>query len=286
MIPSQNIVAWSGKVPWAEPRQIEQDLIICRALVALFSDGFLRQELRFRGGTALNKLHFPAPLRYSEDIDLVRTTNGPIGPVLDGVRGVLEPWLGKAGSDLTKIAPKLRFRVPAEDGSGTIRLKIEINTREVAAYDPVVAMSFRVENPWFTGETTIVTYSREEMLATKLRALLQRNKGRDLFDLAHAKDVFPGLNFARIIECFGLYLKNGGQEINRAEAERRMFEKYANPSFLKDMRPLLPAAEAAKLDDAATKRSFESVFNAFIVHIPGEPWPRTEEMKQKFGVLR
>ncbi len=286
MIPSQNIVAWGGKVPWAEPRQVEQDLIICRALVSLFADQFLRKELRFRGGTALNKLHFPAPLRYSEDIDLVRTTTGPIGPVLDGVRGVLEPWLGKAGSDLTKIAPKLRFRTPAEDGSGTIRLKIEINTRETDAYDPVVAMPFCVENPWFTGETTLVTYSREEMLATKLRALLQRNKGRDLFDLAHARIVFAGLNIARVIECFGLYLKNSDQEITRAEAEQRMFEKYANPSFLKDMRPLLSAAEAAKLDDAATKRSFESVFTEFIVRIPGEPWARTDEMKQRLDVLR
>nr|WP_281410353.1 nucleotidyl transferase AbiEii/AbiGii toxin family protein [Rhizobium laguerreae] len=63
--------------------QIEQDLIISRAVVAIFTDPFLREALRFRGGTALNKLHFPAPLRYSEDINLVRTEAGPIGPVLD-----------------------------------------------------------------------------------------------------------------------------------------------------------------------------------------------------------
>jgi predicted nucleotidyltransferase component of viral defense system len=272
-------------VPWAEQRQVEQDLIISRALVALYSDGFLRNELRFRGGTALNKLHFPAPLRYSEDIDLVRTATGPIGPVLDGVRAVLEPWLGKAGSDLTKTAPKLRFRVPAEDGPGTIRLKVEINTRETDAYDSVLEVPFKVENPWFTGETTIVTYSREELLATKLRALLQRDKGRDLFDLAHSLTVFATLNFARVVECFGLYLKNSGQEIRRAEAERRMFAKYADPSFLTDVRPLLSAAEAARLDDAATKRSFEQVFSAFIIRIPGDPWARTEDMKREFNVL-
>jgi hypothetical protein len=70
MIPQQNIVAWSKVAPWAEPRQVEQDLITARALVQLFSDPFLGGELRFRGGTALNKLHFPRPLRYSEDIDL------------------------------------------------------------------------------------------------------------------------------------------------------------------------------------------------------------------------
>ena len=94
MIPSQNIVAWSGVVPWADSRQVEQDLIISRALVAIFADSELRDELRFRGGTALNKLHFDPPLRYSEDIDLVHTTSGPIGPILDRLRAVLEPWLG------------------------------------------------------------------------------------------------------------------------------------------------------------------------------------------------
>ncbi|WP_375143543.1 hypothetical protein [Bradyrhizobium sp. CCGUVB14] len=62
MMPTPNIVAWSKIAPWAEPRQVEQDLIIARALVELFSDPFLSKELRFRGGTALNKLHFPKPL--------------------------------------------------------------------------------------------------------------------------------------------------------------------------------------------------------------------------------
>jgi predicted nucleotidyltransferase component of viral defense system len=99
MIPAMNIVAWGRTVPWVEQRQVEQDLIISRALVELFSDSFPRKELRFRGGTALNKLHSPKPLRYSEDIDLTRTNAGPIGPVLDRVRQILEPWMGRAKFD-------------------------------------------------------------------------------------------------------------------------------------------------------------------------------------------
>ena len=61
MIPMMNIIAWGNVVPWAEQRQVEQDLIISRAIIDLFSDQFLREQLRFRGGTALNKLHFPSP---------------------------------------------------------------------------------------------------------------------------------------------------------------------------------------------------------------------------------
>ena len=82
MIPMMNIIAWSRVVPWVDMRQVEQDLIISRAIVDIFSDAFFHGQLRFRGGTALNKLHFPVPMRYSEDIDLVRTTSGPVGPVL------------------------------------------------------------------------------------------------------------------------------------------------------------------------------------------------------------
>ncbi|MGH9763759.1 MAG: nucleotidyl transferase AbiEii/AbiGii toxin family protein, partial [Blastocatellia bacterium] len=115
MIPTMNIVAWGNVAPWAEMRQVEQDLIISRAIVELFADPFLREQLRFRGGTALNKLHFTAPLRYSEDIDLVRTTAGPIKTILAAIRNLLEPWLGQASFDQSPVAPKLRFRATAED---------------------------------------------------------------------------------------------------------------------------------------------------------------------------
>ena len=67
MIPAQNIVAWGNVVPWSDQRQVEQDLIIGRALVEIFSDDMLYAAVRVRGGTALNKLHFPKPMRYSED---------------------------------------------------------------------------------------------------------------------------------------------------------------------------------------------------------------------------
>jgi predicted nucleotidyltransferase component of viral defense system len=287
MIPMMNIIAWGNIVPWAEQRQVEQDLIISRAIVDLFADPFLREQLRFRGGTALNKLHFPAPIRYSEDIDLVRTTAGPIGPILDRVREWLEPWLGRANFDQSQVAPKLRFRVQAEDAAAAaqIRLKIEINTAEIEAYDPPQAISFRVDNPWFSGNAEISTFSREEMLATKLRALLQRNKGRDLFDLAHALDVFQGLKTGLVVECFGRYLQRSEMRISRAEAEQRMFAKLNSPSFLADMRPLLAAAEAARLTDDAMKDAFTKVFTQFIVLIPGDPWVRSDEMKERFAVV-
>lgn len=286
MIPQDYITAWSHIAPWASQRQVEQDLIISRALVVIFSDPFLRGELRFRGGTALNKLHFPAPLRYSEDIDLVRTTAGPIRPLLDHLHEVLDPWLGKPRFDQSPVAPKLKYAVEAEDGDSPspIRLKIEINTRERVAYDPPIELLFGVENPWFTGEAAIPTFSREEMLATKLRALLQRNKGRDLFDLDHSLTVFEGLNSARIVECFRLYLEKAEQAISRAEAQQRMFQKLVNPAFFIDMRPLLPTDRARALTDETLKAAFVRVMNELIDRIPGDEWAKAGDMRKRFGV--
>ncbi|NKB55036.1 MAG: nucleotidyl transferase AbiEii/AbiGii toxin family protein [Alphaproteobacteria bacterium] len=285
MIPVQNIVAWGNIAPWADQRQVEQDLIISRALVEIFSDEMLCDALRFRGGTALNKLHFPAPLRYSEDIDLVRTAAGPIGPILDQLRLVLEPWLGRAQFDQSPVAPKFRFRVDAEDGSGVpIRLKIEINTREIEAFDAPAALTLKIANPWFSGEAAIPTFSREEMLATKLRALLQRDKGRDLYDLAHGLNVLEGLYADRIVEMFERYLDLSGQVISRAQAQERMFAKLANPRFLLDMRPLLPAAQVEALTEQSTAESFRRVFTALVDRLPGEPWARTPAVKERFGI--
>lgn len=284
MIPALNIVAWGNVVPWAEQRQVEQDLIISRGIVAIFADPVLSRELRFRGSTALNKLHFTAPLRYSEDIDLVRTSAGPIGPILDSLRAVMERWLGRAQFDQSPVAPKLRFRVDAEDCGPPIRLKVEINTREITALDPPITIPLHVQNPWFTGAADVPTFSREEMLATKLRALLQRDKGRDLFDLDHAIGAFDGLDAARLVTFFGQYLAQQGQAISRAQAQERMFAKLANPRFLTDMRPLLPAAQAVLLTEEATKAAFSRVFKQIVDLIPGDPWVRAAEMNERFGL--
>ena len=112
-------------------------------------------------------------------------------------------------------------------------------------------MPFRIENPWFTGSAEVMTFTTEEMLATKLRAMLQREKGRDLFDLAHALEVFKNLNRARLLECFNLYLERANVKIPRAEAEQRMLAKLRRPRFLDDMKPLLPAAALFRYAQAA-----------------------------------
>ncbi len=235
MIPRMNTIAWSSVAPWSDPRQVEQDLIISRAIVDLFSDDMLRKELRFRGGTALNKLHFPSPLRYSEDIDLVRTKD-----------------------------------------SGPLRLKLEINTSEIEALDGEHLIRFAVDNPWYRGHADVPTFSLEEMLATKLRALLQRDKGRDLLDLGHALNVAPMLDDGRIVRLFLAYLVKSKVQISRAEAERRMFAKLDDPRFMTDIRPLLPVDIALRLTDQVIMEHFAQVFRRLVSLIPGRALGRSQ----------
>ena len=77
MIQRAFITQWGTVVPWSSPRLVEQDLIICRALVSIYSDPFLKEHLAFRGGTALHKLYLEPQPRYSEDIDLVQMNAEP-----------------------------------------------------------------------------------------------------------------------------------------------------------------------------------------------------------------
>lgn len=68
MIPADAITAWSVTHPWPTREQVEQDLLLSRAICAIARDDYLGDELVFRGGTALHKLHLDPPVRYSEDL--------------------------------------------------------------------------------------------------------------------------------------------------------------------------------------------------------------------------
>jgi predicted nucleotidyltransferase component of viral defense system len=95
VIPRDYITEWRANAPWLADAQVEQDLVICKALVDIYSHPLLKESLAFRGGTALYKLHIKPPARYSEDIDLVQISAGPAGSAMDALREVLNSWLGE-----------------------------------------------------------------------------------------------------------------------------------------------------------------------------------------------
>lgn len=153
-------------------------------MIDLYNDPAISSSLVFRGGTALHKLFIKPAARYSEDIDFVQQRAEPIGATINTIREVLEPWLGEPKRKLTERSAKLVYQYQAVNNLPA-KLKIEINTTEHFQVLPLKYEPFSIDSEWFNGKCTIVTYELEELLATKLRALYQRRKGRDLFDLWH-----------------------------------------------------------------------------------------------------
>jgi predicted nucleotidyltransferase component of viral defense system len=122
--------------------------------------------------------------RYSDDIDLVQASSGPIGPLLDTIRARLDPLLGVPRRERNPDNVTLRYRMESEIPPViSLRLKVEINTREHFSVFGAQPRPFGIRSPWFEGRAEVQTYTLDELLATKLRALYQRRKGRDLFDL-------------------------------------------------------------------------------------------------------
>ena len=243
MIQRAFITQWGTVVPWTSPRLVEQDLIICRALVSMYNDPFLSEHLAFRGGTALHKLYLHPQPRYSEDIDLVQVNAEPIKETIDHLRDALA-WLGEPVVKQKKHNNTLLFKVqPTDVGAGEIHLKVEINCKEHFCVFPMVRVPFSVQNDWFTGKCEVLTYELDELIGTKVRALYQRLKGRDLFDVYTAL-ITGKLDLDRVMTAYDRYLRFVASHApTYKEYVLNMDEKMLNPEFLGDttglLRPML-----------------------------------------------
>jgi predicted nucleotidyltransferase component of viral defense system len=273
LIPRAYLQEWSAKAPWPDLRQVEQDLIIARALCDLFNAPKLKGRIAFRGGTAIHKLLFRQPLRYSEDIDLVQVRPERIGPTIDAVREALA-WLGDCARNRAGHSTRLIFRFNPETAPETeLSLKVEINTREHIHLLGLKTYPFELASGWHEARTDVVSYEPEELFGTKLRALLRRRQGRDLFDLSEGLKQL-GLNAGRVIACLEHYLALEGHPISRAEAEQRMLEKLSR-SLTEDVDPLLPAGVRFSEGDAI--EAFGKVWKELVVRIKGDAWKLTDQ---------
>ncbi len=184
MIPRAYITEWQRRVPWPEPYQVEQDLILSRLMIEITTNELLGPELVMRGGTCLHKLHLAEPRRYSEDLDYVRRGAGGFGLYLDELRAIAAD-VGLSVSHVDFSGPMVHMMLDAEPtvGPGQIRIKVETNIAETNYFAEPQAIDYVVESRWWSGTAAVWTFGLDEMMATKFRALYQRSKGRDLFDL-------------------------------------------------------------------------------------------------------
>jgi predicted nucleotidyltransferase component of viral defense system len=267
VIPRANITAWRSTAPWPDNAQVEQDLVLSRVLVEMFNRPALAEQVIFRGGTALHKLYLDPPGRYSEDIDLVQRNAGPIGPLVDEIRASLDSWLGqpKRRAGQGRFTMYYRFETTFEPVI-SMRLKVEINTREHVIAHGATSRQFAVENPWFSRTASVRTFTLSELLATKLRALHQRKKGRDLFDLAMGLG-HEDADADALVHAFERYMELGGTPVTRAQVEAAIAAKMADRAFLDDV----PALLRTGLDyDPA--EAWALVRESLVTKLPGDAW--------------
>lgn len=260
MVPQAALNAWAQRAPWPDDLDVEQDLILSRAIVEIANHPLLGEELAFRGGTSLHKLHSEQPWRYSNDLDYVRTTKGPVKQIMRAVRETMQLiGLEEAKYEVKDDIVNMKFDAQPTRGLGRLRVKVEINTRETEPCFELVALPYTVRNVWFSGSAEVLTFPLEELLGTKLRALYQRRKGRDLFDL------WLGLEYlaadpGAIVAAYHHYLAQSGVVIDPAEFERNLDAKVAHGGFRRDLDQLLQGTPPGYTPESAAAAVRSQIF--------------------------
>jgi len=248
VITDADIRHWRTQVPWIDADNVEQDLLLSRLIIEIANHPLLGKELVFRGGTCFHKLWLDRPWRYSEDLDYVRTTSGGIGDILNAVRDIA----AAIGFDRaqTRIGQHPKVRLDSTFDSGNpMRVKVEINTYELSPAQPTVTRNHTIESAWFNGSAEVPTFTLEELIATKIRALYQRSKVRDLFDMWLAV-THGGADPDEIAACFQPYRPDGW---TAKQALKNLEAKLSDQRFRTDLTPLVPEwPDKYNIETAAT----------------------------------
>lgn len=192
---------------------------------------------------------------------------GPIKDTYDHLRDALS-FLGEPKVKQKKHNNTLIYRVDS-DGvpSLPMHLKVEINCKEHFSVLPMVKTPFKVDSMWFSGEADILTHQLDELVGTKMRALYQRLKGRDLYDLYVALTK-GGVNDEVVVECYKQYMGFVVEHLPTwKEFILNMDEKMQNPEFLGDVSGLLRAG-----DDFDPSIGYALVRKRLIDKLEGERW--------------
>lgn len=271
MITQREIAFWRTIAPWSNDLMVEQDYLLGRAVEAIFSDPYLRRNVAMRGGTVLHKAHLAPPMRYSEDIDLVLVTEAKQGNIKSALARALKPLLGHpTESAFTQIQLAVRNFLakstilrttytydPYSDEAAHSHLKVEVNTNETKSFYPLVEIELEVPDGVESSKRiSVVSYDLDEMLGTKLRALLQRDHGRDLYDLWWAWRVSERgtsatkVDPARVGAAFRFYMTNEDSTFSASSVEQELSRRLKSKKFLRDMDNYLRVGQTYSAEEA------------------------------------
>lgn len=176
-------------------------------LRTVYENGFLKDRLVIKGGTAINFIYFKTP-RLSVDIDFNFVSDEAREDMLksrENIDRILTKIFMMEGYEIEKVQPYalLQYNLKYNNTAGNIdRIKIEINFMERIPVFGIMEKKIKVlDNPEFK----VKTYRLEELFATKMRALMTRAAARDLFDVYML--LKSGLKFDEraLKKCFVFY---------------------------------------------------------------------------------
>ncbi|MCY4562100.1 MAG: nucleotidyl transferase AbiEii/AbiGii toxin family protein [Flavobacteriaceae bacterium] len=267
LIKKEQIIEWSEKEKFQDDKHAEKDLYI-ESLLKLFSfSKWLLKHLIFKGGTALHKMHFEKSLRFSEDIDFEHKGNQDIGRTLNEMKLIF----GKANLNIEINRNKNNYEIlcsyPSHTTTKPGKLKIEISDREDFSVLGYTQKRLHLNNVCFSSDIMMNTYNINEILSQKTRALYQRDKGRDLYDL-YVSRLHPDFDMKKIAQCFIRHMtvkKDGKAITNIPTAEnfiKRLKRKEKAPHFLRDVHGVL------KTDvEYNQKHAFEWIKEKFVPNL-------------------
>lgn len=177
---------------------VEKDYILGWLLWGIGSHESLRDDWVFKGGTCLKKC-FVETYRFSEDLDFTVLPGGPLAP--DELLPVLEEMLDRVEQE-TGIAflsrpPIVRLRPDGHSAEGRIyyrgprgapgeaRVKLDLTYDEILVEEAVRRSIAHAYDDVLPGDAAVQCYSFVELFAEKLRALGQRTRPRDLYDVVN-----------------------------------------------------------------------------------------------------
>lgn len=242
MIPEPTLTQWRQRAPWGEDLQVAQDLLLSLLVIRVAQHPQLSDALAWRGGTALHKLHLETARRYSEDLDYVLVSRVPHTTVADALKMVVRELGLECGRDKvsdTRVNVWANVDVPA--AGGNVRIKFEVNCADADPCMKLVSATHDVRTRVWNDEADILTYQPPELVGTKFRALAQRRKGRDLWDLWLARRELS-IDDKPLARAADHYLAH--EDITPTELRQRMAAHRRDPDFGQDVEPLTGGVEA------------------------------------------
>ena len=177
---------------------VEKDYVLGWLLWGIGTDPVLGQQWVFKGGTCLKKCYIET-YRFSEDLDFTVLPGGPFHP--DAIEPLLQRTLDRvhdaSGIAFSARPPALRLRPDGLSTEGRVyyigprqtpapaRVKLDISANETVVRPPVLR---EIGHPYpdaLPQPGHVRCYSFEELFAEKIRAMAQRSRPRDLYDIVN-----------------------------------------------------------------------------------------------------